>query len=121
MQNGILHILAGTVGWQSMQAPSPVPACTIDTLSTLHNNRSSTSFILEKPPMSDEGEQVIVEHTGSEGTAGKWVLILLAVIYVAGSLFFLFTLRSRIDDLGKSQTASAEQVSELGKRMQSAE
>jgi len=71
--------------------------------------------------MSDEGEQVIVEHTGSEGTAGKWVLILLAVIYVAGSLFFLFTLRSRIDDLGKSQTASAEQISELGKRMQSAE
>ncbi len=71
--------------------------------------------------MSDEAEQVILEHTGSEGTAGKWVLILLAVIYVAGSLFFLFTLRSRIDELGKSQTASAEQISELGKRMQSAE
>ncbi|MGA8153038.1 MAG: hypothetical protein WB952_18955 [Terriglobales bacterium] len=68
--------------------------------------------------MSDE-EQVIVEQSGS--TAGRWVLILLAVIYVAGSLFFLFTLRSRVDDLGKTQTASNAQIAELGKRMQSAE
>ena len=71
--------------------------------------------------MSDEAEQVIVEHTGSEGTAGKWILILLAVIYVAGSLFFLFTLRSRVDELGKSQTASAQEIADLNKRMQSAE
>jgi len=71
--------------------------------------------------MSDEAEQVILEHTGSEGTAGKWILILLAVIYVAGSLFFLFTLRSRVDELGKSQTASAQEIAELNKRMQSAE
>ena len=71
--------------------------------------------------MSDEAEQVIVEQTGSEGTAGKWVLILLAVIYVAGSLFFLFTLRSRVDALSKDQTASNAQIAELGKRMQSAE
>jgi multidrug efflux pump subunit AcrA (membrane-fusion protein) len=71
--------------------------------------------------MSDEAEQVIVEHTGSEGNAGKWILILLAVIYVAGSLFFLFTLRSRVDELSKGQTASSEQIAELDKRMQSAE
>jgi septal ring factor EnvC (AmiA/AmiB activator) len=70
--------------------------------------------------MSDE-EQVIVEHTGSEGTAGKWIMILLAMIYAAGSLFFIFTLRSRVDELGKGQTASTEQIAELGKRMQSAE
>jgi len=71
--------------------------------------------------MSDEAEQVIVEQTASGGNAGKWVLILLAVIYVAGSLFFLFTLRSRVDALGKDQTASSAQIAELGKRMQSAE
>ena len=71
--------------------------------------------------MSDEAEQVIVEHTGSEGTAGKWVLILLSVLYVAGSLFFLFTLRSQVQQLGKNQVASADQIAELGKRMQSAE
>jgi chromosome segregation ATPase len=70
--------------------------------------------------MSDEGE-VVVAHTGTEGTTGKWILLLLAVIYVAGSLFFLFTLRSRIDELGKGQTARSQQIAELNKRMQSAE
>jgi hypothetical protein len=72
--------------------------------------------------MTDEVEQVTEYQTGSEGGgAGKWILLLLAVIYVAGSLFFLFTLRSRIDDLGKTQTASNQQIAELAKRMQSAE
>jgi len=72
---------------------------------------------------TDDVEQVTEYHTGSEGGggAGKWILLLLAVIYVAGSLFFLFTLRSRIDDLGKTQTASNQQIAELSKRMQSAE
>ncbi|HYA25847.1 MAG TPA: hypothetical protein VEF05_16915 [Terriglobales bacterium] len=72
--------------------------------------------------MTDEVEQVTEYHAGTEGGgAGKWILLLLAVIYVAGSLFFLFSLRSRIDDLGKSQTASNQQIAELSKRMQSAE
>jgi outer membrane murein-binding lipoprotein Lpp len=48
-------------------------------------------------------------------------LLLLAVIYVAGSLYFLFNLRERIDQMGKDQTASNAQISELSKRMQSAE
>jgi septal ring factor EnvC (AmiA/AmiB activator) len=72
--------------------------------------------------MSEEVEQVTEYHTGAEGGgAGKWILLLLAIIYVAGSLFFLFSLRSRIDDLGKSQSASSQQIAELSKRMQSAE
>jgi len=71
--------------------------------------------------MTEEGEQVIETHVASEGSAGKWILLLLAVIYVAGSLYFLFTLRSRIDELGKGQAASNEQIAELNKRMQSAE
>ena len=68
--------------------------------------------------MADEGEHL---HTGSEGSAGKWILLLLAVIYVAGSLYFLFNLRQRIDQMGKDQTASNAQIAELNKRMQSAE
>lgn len=71
--------------------------------------------------MPDEGEQVVVTHTGTEGTAGKWILLLLALIYVAGSLYFLFNLRTRIDELGKGQAASNGQIAELAKRMQSAE
>lgn len=70
----------------------------------------------------DEGQQVTeVVHTVSEGNAGKWILLLLATAYVAGSLYFLFTLRGRIDQLGKDQTASNAQIAELTKRMRSAE
>jgi hypothetical protein len=56
-----------------------------------------------------------------EGNAGKWILIILAVIYVAGSLYFLFNLRGRLDQANKDQAASNAQIDELGKRMQSAE
>ncbi|HZP62677.1 MAG TPA: hypothetical protein VFB28_04610 [Terriglobales bacterium] len=71
--------------------------------------------------MPDEMEQVGDVHPGAAGSTGKWILLLLAVIYVAGSLFFLFNLRSRLDDLGKTENASSQQIGELSKRMQSAE
>jgi ribosomal protein L29 len=70
--------------------------------------------------MADEGEHLVEVPTGG-GNAVKWIVSLLAVLYVAGSLFFLFNLRERIDELGKDQTASNAQVADLGKRMQSAE
>ena len=71
--------------------------------------------------MADEGDYLAEVHPGSGGSAAKWVLLLLAVIYVAGSLYFLFNLRERIDQLGKTQTTSNAQIAELSKRMQSAE
>ena len=71
--------------------------------------------------MSDEVEQIPEVETSSAGSAGKWILLLLAVIYVAGSLYFLFQLRGRLDELGKGQAASTQQIAELGQRMQSAE
>jgi len=72
--------------------------------------------------MNDEVEQVAEYQAAPEGGGvGKWILLLLAIIYVAGSLFFLLTLRSQIDELGKNQTASNQQIAELSKRMQSAE
>jgi hypothetical protein len=71
--------------------------------------------------MADEGEHLVEVPAESGSSALKWVLSLLAVIYVAGSLYFLFNLRERIDQLGKDQTASNTQIAELGKRMQSAE
>jgi hypothetical protein len=57
----------------------------------------------------------------SEGNAGKWILLALALIYVAGSLYFLSDLRGRLEQLGKDQAASNTQIADLGKRMQSAE
>jgi hypothetical protein len=71
--------------------------------------------------MPDEGQQITEVHTESQGNAAKWILLLLAVIYVAGSVYFFYALRGRIDELGKGQSASNAEIAELTKRMQSAE
>ena len=68
--------------------------------------------------MPEPGE---VAEVRSESSTGRWILLILAVLYVAGSLYFLFDLRGRFDQMSKSQAASAAQIEELGKRMQSAE
>lgn len=67
--------------------------------------------------MADDGEVPVA----SEGSAGKWILLALAVIYVAGSLYFIFDLRGRLDKMSKDQAASSAQIADLSKRMQSAE
>jgi hypothetical protein len=71
--------------------------------------------------MPDEGQQITEVHTESQGNAAKWIALLLAVIYVAGSVYFFYALRGRIDELGKGQSASNAEIAELTKRMQSAE
>jgi chromosome segregation ATPase len=69
--------------------------------------------------MSDE-DQVTVEHEGGSNT-GKWLLLLLAAIYVAASLYFLVDLRGRVTQLAQNQASSQKQIGELTTRMQSAE
>ena len=69
--------------------------------------------------MAEEGEVHVSSDSGSSG--GKWILLALAVIYVAGSLYFIFDLRGRLDKANKDQAASSVQIADLGKRMQSAE
>jgi len=71
--------------------------------------------------MSDDVEQMPEVHATAGGGAGKWILLLLAVIYVAGSVYFLFQLRTRLDELGKAQIASNQDIAQLSQRMQSAE
>ena len=56
-----------------------------------------------------------------ESSSGKWILLALAVLYVAGSLYFIFDLRGRLEKISKDQAASSVQLADLGKRMQSAE
>ncbi|HKS73152.1 MAG TPA: hypothetical protein VJQ82_08145 [Terriglobales bacterium] len=67
------------------------------------------------------GEGDVSEVHTAESSTGKWILLILAVLYVAGSLYFLFALRGRLDQVGKDQAASKAQIEELSKRMQSAE
>ncbi len=65
------------------------------------------------------GEQEV--HTEGESNAGRWILVLLAVVYIAVSLYLLFDLRGRVEKLSKDQDAHKAQIAELTKRMQSAE
>jgi multidrug efflux pump subunit AcrA (membrane-fusion protein) len=70
--------------------------------------------------MPEEGELGEVD-SASDSTAGKWLLLAAAIIYVAGSLFLLFNLRSKLDHLDKDQAANKTQLAELSSRMQAVE
>lgn len=71
--------------------------------------------------MPDEGSDVPVVHAETDSNAGKWILLLLAVIYMAGSAYFMFDLRGRLDAANKDQLASRQQIAELSKRLQASE
>jgi len=63
-----------------------------------------------------------VEHVPEgEGGAWKWVAILVAILYAAGSLYFMFTLRTRIDKMGNDQDVSNAQIAQLNQRLQAAD
>jgi ribosomal protein L29 len=68
--------------------------------------------------MADEGAVV---QTGSEGTGGKWLLLILGVAYVAGSAYGLYNLNSKLNKMAQDQVASSSQIADLSKRMESAE
>lgn len=68
--------------------------------------------------MPDEGEHVVAEQ---QSTAGKWILLILAVIFVAGSVYAFVTTQQRVEKLNTDLSASQAQVAELQKRMRSAE
>ena len=65
--------------------------------------------------MSDETIQ-----PASESSAGKWILLIVGIIYVVVSLYFLFDLRGSVTKLSKDQDAAKLQVAELSKRLDSA-
>ena len=71
--------------------------------------------------MPDVDEQVPVVENEAPSNAGKWILLVLAIIYVAGSLYFLFDLRGQVNTLSKAQQTSKAEINELTKRMQAAE
>lgn len=68
--------------------------------------------------MADQDEQIeIVE----ESNAGKWLLIILAVIFVAGSAYAHYANHAAVKKLQQDLSASQGQVAELQARMQTAE
>jgi chromosome segregation ATPase len=68
--------------------------------------------------MPEEGEHILVEHQSS---AGKWILILLAVAFVAVSAYAHYAMHSRVEKLTRDLSASQAKVVELQNRMQTAE
>src|SRR5438046_8562051 len=71
--------------------------------------------------MPDEDFQASEVHHILAVSSVKWLLLLVAIAYVAGSLFLIFNLRGRLDQVSNDQAASSAQLAELTKRMQSAE
>jgi hypothetical protein len=71
--------------------------------------------------MPEEGEQIHTEHLEQQSTAGKWILVFLAIIFVAGVVYGYVTTQQRVEKLTKDLVDSQAQVGELQKRMQSSE
>ncbi len=68
--------------------------------------------------MADEGEQV---HVESGSNAGKWILLVLALLVVAAAGYGFYTEHNSIQKLTADLTASQAQVKELQNRMQTSE
>ena len=68
--------------------------------------------------MPDEGEQMHVEQQSS---AGKLILVIVAIIFVAASVYGYVTTQQHVEKLTTDLSASQAQVGELQKRMQSSE
>ena len=68
--------------------------------------------------MPEEGEQI---HGEQQSTAGKWILLVLAIIFVAASVYGYVTTQVHVRKLTADLSASQAQVTELQKRVQSSE
>lgn len=74
--------------------------------------------------MADPSSPLAEVHTiegENPSSAGKWILLAVAVAYVAASTYFLADMRGRITKLDQDQMASTGQIADLSKRMESAE
>ncbi len=67
-----------------------------------------------------EGEQPALYHE-QHSTAGKWILIAVAVVYVLASGILIFMQKSKLDKVAQDQATSQKEIADLTKRMQSVE
>jgi len=68
--------------------------------------------------MADEGEQV---HMEGGSNAGKWILIIVAILVIAAAGYAHYTTHLALEKLNSDLTASQAQVKELQNRMQTSE
>jgi multidrug efflux pump subunit AcrA (membrane-fusion protein) len=70
--------------------------------------------------MADEGNEQYVQME-QQSNAGKWILIVLAILVVAGFAYAQYTSHLQLQALTQNLSASQAQVKELENRMQTAE
>ena len=68
--------------------------------------------------MADEGEQI---HMESGSNAGKWILVIVAVLVVAAAAYAHYTTHLALEKVTNDLASSQAQVKELQNRMQTAE
>lgn len=71
--------------------------------------------------MPEQGEQPNVYHAETGGNVGKWILLALAIIFVAGAVFFGYDTHTKLTKMTEDQAESQEKIAALTKRMQSVE
>ena len=71
--------------------------------------------------MPEESAAPAFIHEEHSSNAGKWIMVLLAVVFVAGTLYAVYDSRARLEKLEKANLTSATQVTELSKRVSEAE
>src|SRR6266446_785872 len=71
--------------------------------------------------MPDEGEATHVEQMEQQSTAGKWILLFLAIVFVAATVYGHVTTRQHVDRITTDLRARQAQLEELKKRKQSGE
>lgn len=68
-----------------------------------------------------EGEQPIIYHPEPQSNIGKWILIVLAIVYAGASAFFIYDQHTKLASVTQDQASSQKQIGDLTKRMQTAE
>ncbi|MBV8892440.1 MAG: hypothetical protein JO266_10805, partial [Acidobacteria bacterium] len=73
--------------------------------------------------MAQEGAAgaAVYELPQQQSNAGRWILWILAVAYLAASLYLILDYRGRLEKLEKSQTISNAQIATLQKRVAEAQ
>jgi len=68
-----------------------------------------------------EGEQPQVVQPEPQSNVGKWILIMLAIVFVAATVFFIYSQHAQLQKFSQDQTTSQKQIADLTKRIDSAE
>ncbi len=71
--------------------------------------------------MPEPSEQPNVYQPEAGSNAGKWVAIIVAILFAGATIFFGYDMHNKIAQLSDDQATSQKKIADLTKRMQSAE